>query len=216
MDLSSDSESDVVSLCSETEPITSLNDIQDMIRDYEKDLKRERKLNYNADKKKPEIVMDIEDFKEIKLTKTQVKQLQAKEKARLKQQVAEQKKLDDLEKYKIRETKFKARAELIDKKEEARKRVDVRSDKTKEGIVMKVNNEVKKQRGRPKQAPVTEETNIDTEPSKFQAKKPKLDEDVEDPKLKEIEMKQKQLEKLDSMMNSNPYFAMIMKHRVNK
>jgi hypothetical protein len=207
-----DSESDVVSLCSETEPITSLNDIQDMIKDYEKDLKRERKLNYNADKKKPEIVMDIEDFKEIKLTKTQVKQLQAKEKERLKQQVAEQKKLDDLEKYKIREAKFKARAELIDKKEEARKRVDVRSDKTKEGIVMKVNNEVKKQRGRPKQAPVTEETNIvDT----FQAKKPKLDED-EDPKLKEIEMKQKQLEKLDSMMNSNPYFAMIMKHRVNK
>jgi hypothetical protein len=211
MDLSSDSESDVVSLCSETEPITTLNDIQDMIKDYEKDLKRERKLNYNADKKKPEIVMDIEDFKEIKLTKTQVKQLQAKEKARLKQQVAEQKKLDDLEKYKIREAKFKARAELIDKKEEARKRVDVRSDKTKEGIVMKVNNEVKKQRGRPKQAPVTEETNIDT----FQAKKPKLNED-EDPKLKEIEMKQKQLEKLDSMMNSNPYFAMIMKHRVNK
>ena len=213
MDLSSDSESDVVSLCSETEPITTLNDIQDMIKDYEKDLKRERKLNYNADKKKPEIVMDIEDFKEIKLTKTQVKQLQAKEKARLKQQVAEQKKLDDLEKYKIREAKFKARAELIDKKEEARKRVDVRSDKTKEGIVMKVNNEVKKQRGRPKQEPITEETNI--EPSKFQAKKPKLDDD-EDPKLKEIEMKQKQLEKLDSMMNSNPYFAMIMKHRMSK
>lgn len=178
---SSDSDRDDTEVLERTTQDLTLNQVNDMVREYEKMEKRERKVRCDAYRKKEEVSITPDQLADIVLTKKQLKQLATKEK--------------------------KERTEK--QKESARKLLDLRKDKTKEGLTLKV-APPKKRTPKPK---IVEESQSEEEepvvPSKtrgFQAKKPALEED-------EMEQKVEKLNKLNNVLSSNPYYAQVMASR---
>lgn len=159
----------------------TLNEVNDMVREYEKMEKRERKVRSDAYRKKEEVSITPDQLADIVLTKKQLKQLATKEK--------------------------KERTEK--QKESARRLLDLRKDKTQEGIKLKVAPPKKRT---PKPKPIVEEEEEEEEqvvPSKtrgFQAKKPSLE-------IDEVEQKVDKLNKLNNVLSSNPYYAQVMASR---
>lgn len=184
MDLSSDSsdsdrdDQEIVEAASKE---LTLNQVNDMVREYEKMEKRERKIRVDSFKAKEQMAVTADQLANITLTKKQIKQLEGKEK--------------------------KERSEK--QKESARKLLDLRKDKTKEAIVLKV-APARVRRAKIVEEP--EEPEEETEPApktkSFQARKPALDieEDVVDKKVEK-------LSRLNSVLASNPFYAQVLASR---
>lgn len=190
-DLSSDSsDSDVQEVDEEQ---LNLNVVNQCIREYEKEQKKERKVRKDARNNIEAVEVPADALQHITLTKAQLKQLANREK-------------------KERSEKQKEQTRLL--AEASRKKLDLRKDKEVPGVVVKVAPRAKP-RGRhvakPKVEKIEEVEEEEEEvplspPAKsFQARKPKLED--------EIEEKVQKLSKLDAMINGNPYYAMIMAQR---
>lgn len=152
-----------------------------MVREYEKMEKRERKVRCDAYRQKEEISITPEQLTAITLTKKQLKQLATKEK--------------------------KERSEK--QKESSRKLLDLRKDKTKEGLTLKIAPPKKRTlKPKPVPEPEEEEEEIVEEPKtrSFQAKKPALE-------IDDVDQKVEKLTKLNSVLSSNPYYAQVMASR---
>lgn len=155
MDLSSDSSDsdrgDDEIMERKTQDLT-LNEVNDMVREYEKMEKRERKVRKDSYAAKEQVAVTPEQLAQITLTKKQLKQLEAKEK--------------------------KERTEK--QKEATRKLLDLRKAKDEQAVIVKA--PVKRKTPRPKVVPAQEEEEEEMpQPQKtksFQAKKPSLE--VED------------------------------------
>jgi hypothetical protein len=181
----------------------TLNEVNDMVRDYEKYEKREeRKKRIDAGIPRNEIVLTPEDVSKITLTKKQIKALKPPSTRTPKQMesaaaLAERKKAEAA-----------ARREEKRKQLEAEKSVvDIRSDKSKPGVRVKIDKQP--QKAKKKIAPIPEEEDSEEEPAprSFQAKKPALD--LED----EVEEKVNKLNKLNNVLSSNPFYAQVMASR---
>ena len=192
---SSDSDQESVITVENTESALDLNTVNECIREYEKEQKKERKKRFDAGVKTENVIVDESDgfLSKIKLTASQVKKLQAKERSeKQKQQLAELKEKNRLAKI------------------EAKRNLDMRTDKSKPGVMVAVAPPAKV-RGRhvakpkPLSPPESEE---EEEPvKKFQAKKPKMEED-------ELDAKLQKLNKLNQVIESNnPWLARIMESR---
>lgn len=193
---SSDSDQDTV----ETEEHgLTLNAVNDCIREYEKEQKKERKKRWDAKGTIQQAEIPIEALQTLTLTKKQLAQLKALNK---KEETAKQKEAKRLAVIAREEARAKARITA-----------DLRKDKATPGIMMKVAQPAKP-RGMHNRKPkpeVIEEEEEEEEappPKSFQARKPKLEE--------EIEEKVQKLTKLDAMINGNPYYAMIMAQRMGR
>jgi hypothetical protein len=174
---------------SEQEQELTLTVVQDCIREYEKERRKERKVRCDILANKEEVVVAPESFKNLTLTKKQLAQIKK-----------EQKEADKVEKKERTEKQKQAIAELNARKA---KQLDLRKNKEEEGITLKM----PKKRAPNKPKVVEEEE--EAEPVRYQRKKPKLEE--------EIEEKVTQLQKLNSIIETNnPFYAMIMKDRMGK
>jgi hypothetical protein len=167
---------------------------------------------------KENLTLDPEDFANITLTRTQYKTMQ---KIKMKQ----------LEKEERAITREKQKAVAIANLEKHRKTLDLRKDKTKEGITLKIAAprakrvlKTAEQRAEelskkienvvveysPEEAAAEEEAHeqeVQRRISSFQARKPKLED--------EIEEKVQKLQQINTVLQSNnPYLDMIMKARL--
>ena len=178
---SSDSDRDDQEVVEQATKELTLNEVNDMVREYEKMEKRERKVRVDSFKAKEQMAVTADQLANITLTKKQIKQLEGKEK--------------------------KERTEK--QKESARKLLDLRKDKTKEAIVLKV-APARVRRAKIVEEP--EEPEEETEPApktkSFQARKPALD--IEDDV---VEKKVEKLSKLNSVLASNPFYAQVLASR---
>ena len=198
-DLSSDSSDSEHDTAEAEEHELTLNAVNDCIREYEKEQKKERKKRFDAKGTIQQAEIPIEALQTLTLTKKQLAQLKALNK---KEETEKQKEAKRLAAIAREEARAKARITA-----------DLRKDKGTPGIMMKVAPPAKP-RGmhnrKPKPEKIEEEEEEEEEekapPLKsFQAKKPKLEE--------EIEEKVQKLNKLDAMLQGNPYYAMIMAQR---
>jgi len=193
---SSDSDQDAINTVENEEHELTLNAVNDCIREYEKEQKKERKKRFDAKGTIQQAEIPVEALQTLTLTKKQLAQLKALNK---KEETEKQKEAKRLAAIAREEARAKARITA-----------DLRKDKGTHGILMKV-AQPSKQRGmhaRKPKAEVIEEEEEEEEappPKSFQARKPKLEE--------EIEEKVQKLSKLDAMINGNPYYAMIMAQR---
>jgi hypothetical protein len=206
MDLSSDSSDDEKNNFSDDEIDSGLdlNTVNECIREYEKMEKREAKLTSKgvprkerADKVK-EVVISPEDLSRIKLTKKQVKELEQKEKKEKKELTLRQK--EQLKKL----------------HDDARHRKDLRANKEAPPVTVKIAEP--KPRKKKESIQQLEKDVAESKKEKnlgFQRKKPKLEdsESESDSESKVLEEKVNKLNKLNSMLDSNPYYAMIMNSR---
>jgi len=169
-----------------------LNTVNECVREYEKQQKKERKKRFDADVKTERVIVDESDafLSKIKLTPAQVRRLAAKERS-------------EKQKAQLEELKEKARQAKI----EAKRNLDLRSDKSKPGVAVEVEPK-KKVRGRhvakPKPEPESESED-EAPPTTFQGKKPKMD---------DIEEKVAKLNQLNQVLSSeNPWLARILETR---
>ena len=193
---SSDSDQDDSNTAENEEHELTLNAVNDCIREYEKEQKKERKKRFDAKGTIQQAEIPVEALQTLTLTKKQLAQLKALNKKEETERQKEAKKLAAI-------AREEARAK-------ARITADLRKDKATPGILMKVAPPAKP-RGmhnrKPKQEKIEEEEEEEKAPplKSFQAKKPKLEE--------EIEEKVQKLNQLDAMLQGNPYYAMIMAQR---
>jgi hypothetical protein len=164
------------------------------IEEYEKEQEEElketkRKTRIDCKKNISEVEIDPERLKEIVLTKKQIKKLEVKEKKERSQ--------------KQKEAFEKAREIMLTRK-------DLRKDKEKEGIILKIKEPNKYPKVHKKNKPIESESESESEEEeekpKFQKRKPKLD---------DIEEKVERLNKINQVIE-NPYYAMIMKSRMKR
>jgi hypothetical protein len=139
----------------------TLNEVNDMVREYEKMEKRERKVRSDAYRKKEEVIVTPEQMAQIVLTKKQLKQLATKEK--------------------------KERTEK--QKESARRLLDLRKNKDEPSITLKIAPPKKRTpKPKPQEEPEEEEEEM-PQPQKtkgFQAKKPLEMEDEVEQKVEKL------------------------------
>jgi outer membrane biosynthesis protein TonB len=195
-DLSSDSSASE----NEVEDGLNLNVVNDMIREYEKGLKKEaRKKHYNAfDNIKEVKGLEVEDLAnaDIQLTRGQMRQLIKQQNDELRAQRTAQKIEAERRKellrqgtYFIKNPEYKEKEKPIPVKKKSTRTV-------KEKVVEP-----------PKPVPVAppvEEPKVKS----FQARKPKLEE--------EIEQKTAALQRLDQTLNGNPYYAALLNSRIRR
>lgn len=158
----------------------SLTQVNEMVREYEKMEKKERKKNANRNDNVGEVLLDPEILSTIKISQNQLKKLKPK-KPRSEKQIESAKRLVDLRKQKAEEER---------------------------ALKLKV-AETRKYTRKPKPEPEPEtdyESEEEVKPKKtsFQARKPKLEDEVEE--------KVQKLQTINSMIN-NPYYLQIMKSR---
>ena len=163
-DLSSDSSDsdrgDDEKMERKTQDLT-LNEVNDMVREYEKMEKRERKVRKDSYAIKEQALVSPEQLAQITLTKKQLKQIEAKEK--------------------------KERTEK--QKEATRKLLDIRKEKDAQALTVKIASK-QKRTPRPKTVPEpeSEEEEKVAEPKtrSFQAKKPALEVDEVEQKVEKL------------------------------
>jgi len=157
---SSDSDRDDSEVLEKTTQDLTLNEVNDMVREYEKMEKRERKVRKDSYAAKETVIMSPEQLAQITLTKKQLRQIEAKDK--------------------------KERTEK--QKEATRKLLDLRKAQAEQAIIAKA--PVKRKTPRPKVVTVQEEEEEEpVEPQRiksFQAKKPALEEDEMEQKVEKL------------------------------
>ena len=194
MDYSSDSSSSSEEKI-EMESGLTLQEVNDCIREFEKQEKREaRKSRFDALHKQQLVEVDKEvgDLlleKNIQLTRAQAKALRKQENAEIKERTAKQKETARL----LGERK---KAE----KEKRRIALDGRKNKEVDGVMVPI-------KPSPVRKPKTEEEEEEEEkPTRsYQARKPKLD---------DIDEKLEKLNQINQVINTtNPYLALLMKKK---
>jgi hypothetical protein len=138
----------------------TLNEVHDMVREYEKMEKRERRIRCDAYRQKEEVSITPDQLANIVLTKKQLKVLATKEK----------------------------KERTVKQQEVTRKLLDLRKDMTKEAITLKI-APARKRTQKPKVVPEPESEEEETVPEpktkSFQAKKP-LEMDEVDQKVEKL------------------------------
>jgi len=182
--------------------VLTLQEVNEMVRDYEKFEKREeRKKRIDAGIPKNELMVTPEDISKITLTKKQIKALKPPAVRTPKQQES------------AAALAARKKAEAAARREEKRKQleaekgvVDIRSDKSKPGVRVKIDKQP--QKAKKKSVPQSEEEDSESEspPTTFQAKKPALEDD-------EVEQKVNKLNKLNNVLSANPFYAQVMASR---
>ena len=161
----------------------SLTEVNNMVREYEKMEKKERKKNANRNNNVGEVLLDPEVLSKIKISQSQLKKLKPK-KERSEKQIESAKRLVDLRRQKMEKEK---------------------------ALKLQV-AETRAYKKKPKPEPESEsESEEEVKPRKtkgFQAKKPILIDEVED----EVKEKVEKLNHINSMLN-NPFYCQIMKAR---
>lgn len=207
-DMSSDSSDSEVETTVPTSSDLSLNMVNEMVREFEKMEKRERKKRVDAGVPKNEIVVTPEAISKITLTKKQIKAM--------KPPVARTPKQMESAMALAARKKEEAAARRAAKEEERRKKIveersviDAREDKSQPGIRLKI-APTRARKPKPPVEPESEEEEIDEPPPvrSYQAKKPSLD--LEDD---EVEKKVNKLNKLNNVLSSNPFYAQVMASR---
>jgi len=159
---SSDSDRDDQEIVESASKDLTLNQINDMVREYEKMEKRERKIRADSFKGKEEVAITPEQLARVTFTKKQIKQMEAKEK--------------------------KERTEK--QKEVTRRMLDIRNDKTKAALVAKIAPpRVRRAKIAAEEEEPEEEIEAPSKTRSFQAKKPALDleeDDVVDKKVEKL------------------------------
>lgn len=184
----------------------TLTQVNELVREYERDEKKERKknalrrdsnLNIGGIAIEPELVNKLE------LTHTQMKKLKPKA-PRSEKQIESTKRLLDLRSKQRKEAdEAKKEVEML-KLKVAEKRVYNR--KPKEDL-KKTKAQLQKELEELEKAE-KEEAEEAMKPKKFQARKPKLDDDDE-----EVEKKVNKLNQINNVLTNNPYYAQILKSR---
>jgi hypothetical protein len=184
----------------------SLQEVSDMIREYEKQEKKERKAHKHKLDTKESVTVTQEDLARLTLTKKQMKQLRPK-KERSEAQIESARRLAEANKQKALLRKQQKEAE--------EKTLDVRLDKTKPGFQVKVAPGKKYVRKPKAPEPEPEEEEEDDEPEVFkpsrgfQGRKPKVE-----PEEDEVEKKVEKLNKLNNVLaSSNPFLAQVLASR---
>jgi hypothetical protein len=174
----------------------TLQEVNDMVKEYEKDQKKERKIRKDALINIKDVELDADTIRnKIVLSRAQLKQLRKEslpQKERTPKQKQQVEKLLDLRKKKLEDEKEQAslRLKVADKQKKTRKKI-VHERIDPNTLLDSDGEEVK------------EEPIIKTK--SFQAKKPAFDD--------EIDTKVNQLNKINDVLSNNPYYAMLMKSR---
>lgn len=158
---SSDSDRDDQEILESATKDLTLNQINDMVREYEKMEKRERKIRCDSTKGKEEVAITPEQLARVTFTKKQIKQMEGKEK--------------------------KERSEK--QKEATRKLLDIRKDKTQPALVAKIAPpRVRRAKIVEEPQELEEEPEEPVKTKSFQAKKPALedDDDVVEKKVEKL------------------------------
>ena len=185
----------------------TLNQVNDMVREYERDEKKERKKNAlrrDRDENIGNIAIDSDMVNKLELTQTQMKKLKPKA-PRSEKQIESAKRLLDIRSKQRKEAdEAKGEVEML-KLKVAEKRVykmkpkeDLK--KTKAQLMKELEDLEKAEK---------EEAEEAAKPKKFQARKPKLD-DVDE---EEVEKKVNKLNQINNAITNNPYYAQILKSR---
>lgn len=185
----------------------TLNQVNEMVREYERDEKKERKKNAlrrDRDENVGNIAIDSDLVNKLELTHTQMKKLKPKA-PRSEKQIESAKRLLDIRSKQRREAdEAKGEVELL-KIKVAEKRVYNR--KPKEDLKL-TKAQLQKELEELEKAE-KEEAEEALKPKKFQARKPKLD-DVDE---EEVEKKVNKLNQINNAITNNPYYAQILKSR---
>ena len=185
----------------------TLNQVNEMVREYERDEKKERKKNAlrrDRDENIGNIAIDPELVNRLELTHTQMKKVKPKA-PRSEKQIESAKRLLDIRSKQRKEAdEAKGEVELL-KIKVAEKRVYNRKPKedlklTKAQLMKELEELEKAEK---------EEAEEAAKPKKFQARKPKLD-DVDE---EEVEKKVNKLNQINNALVNNPYYAQILKSR---
>jgi len=184
----------------------SLDEVNSMVREYERQEKRERKdARRLADKQT--VTLTADDLAKITLTKKQLKELKPK-KPRSEAQIAANQRLVAAKKAQAAERKAA--------KEAKDATLDVRADKSQPGIQVKM--PARRYRAKPKASEPEEDPEEEVEepevfkPSRgFQGRKPKVEIEAEED---EVEKKVEKLNKLNNVLaSSNPFLAQVLASR---
>lgn len=185
----------------------TLNQVNEMVREYERDEKKERKKNAlrrDRDENVGNIAIDSDLVNKLELTHTQMKKLKPKA-PRSEKQIESAKRLLDIRSKQRREAdEAKGEVELL-KIKVAEKRVYNR--KPKEDLKL-TKAQLQKELEELEKAE-KEEAEEALKPKKFQARKPKLD-DVDE---EEVEKKVNKLNQINNALVNNPYYLQILKSR---
>ena len=189
----------------------TLNQVNEMVREYERDEKKERKLHKNRNNNIGELAIDQDTLKKIELSQRQLNKVKPKA-PRSEKQIESAKRLLDIRSKQRREAdEAKGNVELL-KIKVAEKRVYNRKPKedlkaTKAALEKELAElEALEKEALEKEAREKEENE---KPKKFQARKPKLDDDDEE----EVEKKVNKLNQINNALVNNPYYAQILKSR---
>jgi len=185
----------------------TLNQVNEMVREYERDEKKERKKNAlrrDRDENIGNIAIDSDMVNKLELTQAQMKKLKPKA-PRSEKQIESAKRLLDIRSKQRREAdEAKGEVEML-KLKVAEKRVY--KMKPKEDL-KKTKAQLQKELEELEKAE-KEEAEEAMKPKKFQARKPKLD-DVDE---EEVEKKVNKLNQINNAITNNPYYAQILKNR---
>lgn len=187
----------------EEEQQLTLNQVNEMVREFERSEKKERKKSAprkDRNNNVGEIIVDPSMIENLKISQRQLKMLKPK-KPRTEKQIESAKRMVDLRKKQYAEERAeKEKIEML-KIKVAEKRAFNKKPKEKAEDLERELKELEEQEAM--------EAKKEAKLRSFQARKPKLDE--------EIEEKVNQLKKIDDVINTNnPYYAMIMKNRLRK
>lgn len=187
----------------EEEQQLTLNQVNEMVREFEREEKKERKKSAprkDRNNNVGEIIVDPSMIENLKISQRQLKMLKPK-KPRTEKQIESAKRMVDLRKKQYAEERAeKEKIEML-KIKVAEKRAFNKKPKEKAEDLERELKELEEQEAM--------EAKKEAKLRSFQARKPKLDE--------EIEEKVNQLKKIDDVINTNnPYYAMIMKNRLRK
>ena len=155
---------------------------------------------------KEECTITLEDLQHLQLSRKQFKEIrQAKVgPTRTEKQLEHMKKMNEARELANQKARELAALKAKDKKDP--KHIDLRKDKTQDGIVVKIAPaRIRKPKPKPESESESESESDEEKPKRFQARKPK----IEDP----IEHKVNKLNQLNSIISANPYYAQIMASR---
>jgi hypothetical protein len=201
MEYSSDSSlSSIEEKIEMTESGITLQEVNDCIREFEKQEKREtRKSRVDAlhKQKLVEVDKEVGDLlleKNIQLTRAQAKALRKQENDEIKERTAKQK-----EATRLLNEKRKA------EKEKRRIALDGRRNKEVDGVLIPIKQPKPPVRKPKKEEEKEEEEEEEEKPRSYQARKPKLD---------DIDEKLEKLNQINQVINTtNPYLALLMKKK---
>jgi hypothetical protein len=173
-------------------------DISDNTEHTESPEEKPKRIRRVPIKEKSSATITLEDLQNLQLSRAQFKQIRKARTDPTEKQLLHQKKASEA----LALARQKANEKAIEYAKN-KDHIDLRKDKSVDGIVVKI-TPPRKRVAKPKPEPESEEEEEEEKP-KFHARKPKLD----DP----IEQKVNKLNQLNQALSGNPFYAQIMASR---